>query len=232
MSRLRWRTFTMSIVTRPVCVPNSAAWRATCATPALQISFLLGMQLTFGHEPPIHCRSTTAVRRPDCARCQASSLPPAPLPRMSASSRSGAAMPSSRSEDISSDKQAGPPGSPLPRHGYPEHPSSAVLCYLRLGRLDQRRLQEIEGEHAHSVARCLLGNGDLEVSATEGADFAAEPLHALSEDLTGCVEALDEKLDPRSGRPVLIDDISAELRSPSPLERLPAHREIALPLGE
>jgi hypothetical protein len=28
-----------------------------------------------------HRRSTTAVRRPDCARCQASSLPPNPLPR-------------------------------------------------------------------------------------------------------------------------------------------------------
>src|SRR5439155_3205521 len=101
MSRLRWRTFTMSIVTRPVFVPNSAACRATCATLALQISFLLGMQLTFGQEPPIQCRSTTAVRRPECARCQASSLPPAPLPRMSASNCAGAAMPSSKLEDAS-----------------------------------------------------------------------------------------------------------------------------------
>src|SRR4029450_9791771 len=30
---------------RPVFVPNSAAWRATCATLALQISFLPGMQV-------------------------------------------------------------------------------------------------------------------------------------------------------------------------------------------
>src|SRR2546430_15334841 len=102
MSRLRWRTLTMSIVTRPVFVPNSAACRATCATLALQISFLLGMQLTFGQEPPIQCRSTTAVRRPECARCQASSLPPAPLPRMSASNCAGAAMPSSKLDDADS----------------------------------------------------------------------------------------------------------------------------------
>src|SRR2546427_8551822 len=57
MSRLRWRTFTMSTATRSVVVPNSALWRATYATFALQISFLLGMQLMFGHEPPIHRRS-------------------------------------------------------------------------------------------------------------------------------------------------------------------------------
>src|SRR6266853_2712714 len=76
MSRLRRRTITMSIATRPVVVPNSAACRATYATFALQISFLLGMQLTFGQEPPIHWRSTTAVRRPDRARCQASQGPP------------------------------------------------------------------------------------------------------------------------------------------------------------
>jgi peptidoglycan/xylan/chitin deacetylase (PgdA/CDA1 family) len=31
------------------------------------------MQLMFGHEPPIQRRSTTAVRRPACAMCQARS---------------------------------------------------------------------------------------------------------------------------------------------------------------
>src|SRR5215510_2772522 len=59
---------------------------------ALHISFLLGMQLMFGHEPPIHWRSTTAVCRPDRARSQASSFPPCPLPSTSASYRSGAAI--------------------------------------------------------------------------------------------------------------------------------------------
>src|SRR5262245_51836834 len=92
MSRLRWRTFTMSTATRSVVAPNSAPWRATYATCALQISFLLGMQLMFGHEPPIHWLSTTAVRRPDRARSQASSFPPCPLPSTSASYRSGAAI--------------------------------------------------------------------------------------------------------------------------------------------
>jgi hypothetical protein len=43
-----------------------------------QISFLLGRQAMLGQEPPIQRHSTTAVRRPDRARCQARSLPPAP----------------------------------------------------------------------------------------------------------------------------------------------------------
>src|SRR5260370_749288 len=128
MSRLRRRTVTMSIATRPVVVPNSAACRATYATFALQISFLLGMQLTFGQEPPIHWPSTTAVRRPDRARCQASSLPPAPLPRMSASNRSSATMSSSRSKDASS------PASLLPRRP----PSSSPAAGPRPARMSPR----------------------------------------------------------------------------------------------
>src|SRR5499426_2885670 len=83
---------TMWVATAPVVVPYSAAWRVRYATCALHISFLLGMQLMFGHEPPIHRRSTTAVRRPDRARSQASSFPPCPLPSTSASYRSGAAI--------------------------------------------------------------------------------------------------------------------------------------------
>ena len=52
-------------VAEPVMlVPNCTAWRTRCETFALQISFLLGMQLMFGHEPPMYRRSTTAVRRP------------------------------------------------------------------------------------------------------------------------------------------------------------------------
>src|SRR5262245_4520124 len=72
----------MSIATGPVTMPNCAAWRIRCATLALQISFLLGRQAMLGQEPPIHLRSTTAVRRPDPAICQANNLPPAPLPRI------------------------------------------------------------------------------------------------------------------------------------------------------
>src|SRR5215831_9360851 len=83
---------TMWVATAPVVVPYSAAWRVRYATCALHISFLLGMQLMFGHEPPTHRRSTTAVRRPDRARSQASAFPPCPLPSTSASYRSGVAM--------------------------------------------------------------------------------------------------------------------------------------------
>src|SRR5712672_842441 len=43
----------------------------------------------FGQEPPINLRSTTAVRRPDLAMCQARYLPPSPLPRTSISKCSG-----------------------------------------------------------------------------------------------------------------------------------------------
>src|ERR1043166_5606553 len=77
-----------STVTRP----NFAAWWTKSATLALQISFLLGRQLTFGHAPPIHRRSTTAVRCPDPARCQARLLPLLPLPRMRTSYSSGRGM--------------------------------------------------------------------------------------------------------------------------------------------
>ena len=43
----------------------------------------------FGQEPPINLRSTTAVRCPDLAMCQARYLPPSPLPMMSISKCSG-----------------------------------------------------------------------------------------------------------------------------------------------
>src|SRR2546425_7868797 len=79
MWRFSSRTVPMSISTGPVLAPYSAPWRTSDATFALWISFLLGMQLTLGQEPPIQRRSTTAVRRPDCAMCHARSLPPAPL---------------------------------------------------------------------------------------------------------------------------------------------------------
>jgi len=80
-------------VAEPVMlVPNCTAWRTRCETFALQISFLLGMQLMFGHEPPMYRRSTTAVRRPARAICHASNFPPAPLPRTRISNRSGCDM--------------------------------------------------------------------------------------------------------------------------------------------
>src|SRR5215475_9945154 len=59
---------------------------------ALQISFLLGRQAMLGQEPPIHRRSTTAVRRPYRAMCQASNLPPNPLPRTKTSTGSASDM--------------------------------------------------------------------------------------------------------------------------------------------
>src|SRR5262245_44380323 len=83
----------MSIVTGPVAAPYSAAWCTRYETFALQISFLLGRQLTLGHEPPIQRRSTTAVAWPDEARCHARSLPPAPLPRITFANDSACGMP-------------------------------------------------------------------------------------------------------------------------------------------
>ena len=75
----------MSILPGSMLQPKAAALRTRCATLALKISFLLGMQAMLGQEPPIHLRSTTAVRRPAAAKCQAMSLPPVPLPRTRAS---------------------------------------------------------------------------------------------------------------------------------------------------
>src|SRR6058998_3356948 len=78
----------MLVLYGPAISPKSAAWRTRSATFALQISFLLGRQLMLGQEPPIHRRSTTAVRCPAPAMSQARSFPPAPLPRMRISYRS------------------------------------------------------------------------------------------------------------------------------------------------
>jgi len=41
------------------------------------------LEVALGQEPPISLRSTTAVRWPERAMCQARYLPPSPLPRMS-----------------------------------------------------------------------------------------------------------------------------------------------------
>lgn len=58
----------------------------------VQISFLLGRQAMLGQDPPIQRRSMTAVRRPDCAICQANNLPLLPLPRTRMSNCSGCDM--------------------------------------------------------------------------------------------------------------------------------------------
>src|ERR1700722_15416383 len=85
MSRFRACTRFMSVAVEPVTIPKRSAWWTRSATFALQISCLLGRQLVFGQEPPINLRSTTAERCPDLAMCQATNLPPSPLPRTSIS---------------------------------------------------------------------------------------------------------------------------------------------------
>src|SRR6267378_7300335 len=80
ISRFRFRTAAISDEALLTAIPNLVAWCARSATLALQISFLLGRQLTFGQEPPTHRRSTTTVCCPDCAKCQARDFPPSPLP--------------------------------------------------------------------------------------------------------------------------------------------------------
>src|SRR6202795_3254252 len=76
ISRFRASTRFMSVAVEPVTIPKRSAWRTRSATFALQISFLLGRQLVFGQEPPINLRSTTAVRCPHLAVCQARNLGP------------------------------------------------------------------------------------------------------------------------------------------------------------
>src|SRR5580704_11882335 len=54
------------------------------------MTFLLGRQAMFGHDPPIYFRSTTAVRLPSLAIVQAANLPAVPPPSTRASKFSGA----------------------------------------------------------------------------------------------------------------------------------------------
>src|ERR1700682_5025347 len=89
LSRFRASTRLIWAAVDHVTMQRRSAWRTRSATFALQISFLLGRQLVFGQEPPINLRSTTAVRCPDLAVCQARYLPPSPLPRTIISKCSG-----------------------------------------------------------------------------------------------------------------------------------------------
>src|SRR5262245_53500937 len=109
----------MSIATGLVTAPYSAAWCTRYETFALQISFLLGRQLTLGQEPPIQRRSTTTVDWPDDARCHARCLPPAPLPRITFANDSASGMLSSHPAR---------PGShaTLPLHAGSEHRPNRV----------------------------------------------------------------------------------------------------------
>ena len=96
----RFDHFALAPANRSPCRPWRA--RSSCRTRRrgapdarprrFRISFLLGRQAIFGQEPPIHRRSTTAVRRPDFPMCQAVSLPPPPLPRIRTSTCSGSDM--------------------------------------------------------------------------------------------------------------------------------------------
>src|SRR5580693_5724997 len=54
------------------------------------MTFLLGRQAMFGHDPPIYFRSTTAVRLPSLAIVQAANLPAVPPPSTRVSKFSGA----------------------------------------------------------------------------------------------------------------------------------------------
>ena len=61
---VRFRSWTpfMLVAIAPASTPNSPARAASERTLAEWMMFLLGRQATFGHDPPISFRSTTAVR--------------------------------------------------------------------------------------------------------------------------------------------------------------------------
>lgn len=60
--RLRAWTPLMFVDAAPISTPNSAARLMNERTFAEWMMFLLGRHATFGHDPPISFRSTTAVR--------------------------------------------------------------------------------------------------------------------------------------------------------------------------
>src|SRR6516164_8416193 len=53
------------------------------------MTFLLGRQAMFGHDPPMYLRSTTATRFPSPANVQAAMVDPVPPPRITRSNSSG-----------------------------------------------------------------------------------------------------------------------------------------------
>ena len=83
--RLRSRTPDMSIVKPWSVMPNSLLRRKYDATFALWMMFLLGRQATFGHDPPMYLRSTTATRFPSLANVHAATVDPVPPPRITKS---------------------------------------------------------------------------------------------------------------------------------------------------
>src|SRR4029453_12239402 len=59
-----------------------------------------------------------------------------------------------------------------------------------------------------------------------------QPLHSLRDDLPRCVKAVYKELNASRGHAIAARNIAAEVRFSSPLERLRAHREVALPSRE
>ncbi len=91
---MRWTrsiTAPKSTDTPSTRIPYSEAVRASCATSALRISALLGMQPRTGHVPPTRSRSITTTRASASAARPAALMPamPAPITIRSASSPIG-----------------------------------------------------------------------------------------------------------------------------------------------
>src|SRR5262245_36133641 len=77
---LRRATAAISTRTFPVTTPRPRLESTSDTAFALWMTFLLGKQATFGHEPPTIARSTTTVFWPRPANVQLRSLPATPLP--------------------------------------------------------------------------------------------------------------------------------------------------------
>ena len=88
MARFRRWTPAMSTPSGSARTPKDPARATSDATFAPWMTFLLGKQATFGHEPPTIARSTSAVRWPSFDNVQARYLPASPLPMTRTSYRS------------------------------------------------------------------------------------------------------------------------------------------------
>src|SRR6187401_1205707 len=71
----------MSTVAPSIATPYDEARPIRSATLALRMTFLLGRQAMFGHDPPTSARSITTTARPCWARSHAMYLPASPPPR-------------------------------------------------------------------------------------------------------------------------------------------------------
>src|SRR6266446_10944373 len=98
--RLRSRTPAMSISKPSWVMPNSWLRRKYDATFALWMMFLLGKHATFGHDPPMYLRSTTATRFPSPAKVHAAMVEPVPPPRITRSNSSGCVFLSTLADEV------------------------------------------------------------------------------------------------------------------------------------